>query len=73
MRPYIGVLLIFLEFIKNYLDQSPISHIGLIGIKGSHAVKLSDLSGNVKAHLQVRHGRTLFLHEGLLNMDRHRN
>lgn len=40
------------DFVKEYLDQNPISQIGILGMKGHESVKLSDLSGNPKVHLE---------------------
>ncbi|GMF28344.1 unnamed protein product [Phytophthora fragariaefolia] len=40
------------HFVKDYFDQNPISQLGVIGIKGMTAEKLSDLSGNPKTHME---------------------
>ncbi|OWY90854.1 hypothetical protein PHMEG_00040825, partial [Phytophthora megakarya] len=40
------------QFVKDYFDQNPISQLGVIGIKGMTAEKLSDLSGNPKTHME---------------------
>ncbi|RLN50217.1 hypothetical protein BBJ28_00021416 [Nothophytophthora sp. Chile5] len=40
------------QFVKDYFDQNPISQLGVIGIKGMTAEKLSELSGNPKTHME---------------------
>ncbi|KAI9905844.1 hypothetical protein PsorP6_013536 [Peronosclerospora sorghi] len=40
------------EFVKDYFDQNPISHLGIIGIQGMTAEKVSELSGNPKTHIE---------------------
>ncbi|RLN65467.1 hypothetical protein BBJ29_001144 [Phytophthora kernoviae] len=40
------------QFVKDYFDQNPISQLGVIGIKGMTAEKISDLSGNPKTHIE---------------------
>lgn len=40
------------QFVKDYFDQNPISQLGVIGIKGMKAEKLSELSGNPKTHIE---------------------
>lgn len=40
------------QFVKDYFDQNPISQLGVIGIKGMKSEKLSELSGNPKAHME---------------------
>ena len=40
------------SFVKDYLDQSPISQLGVIGMQAQRASKLSDLSSNPNAHIE---------------------
>lgn len=40
------------QFVRDYFDQNPISQLGVIGIKGMTAEKLSELSGNPKTHIE---------------------
>ena len=42
-------------FVKEFLDQSPISQLGIIGIRGSHSERISDTSGNANKHIEVSH------------------
>ncbi|XP_054159198.1 general transcription factor IIH subunit 2-like [Oppia nitens] len=40
-------------FINEFIDQNPISHLGLIVTRNKRAEKLSDLSANVRQHLDA--------------------
>lgn len=41
-------------FIREFLDQSPISQIGIVEMKGSKSSRLSNLSGIAHAHIEVQ-------------------
>ena len=41
------------EFINEYFDQNPLSHLSIIITRDSVAEKLTELSGNPKSHIQI--------------------
>ena len=41
------------EFVEEYFDQNPLSHLGVIALRNASAERLSELSGNKMAHLEV--------------------
>lgn len=40
------------KFIQEFLEQNPISQLGVVATRNKRAEKISDLSGNAKKHLQ---------------------
>ncbi|XP_065211665.1 general transcription factor IIH subunit 2 [Planococcus citri] len=40
------------KFIQEFLEQNPISQLGIVATRNKRAEKISDLSGNAKKHLQ---------------------
>ena len=41
------------SFIREYFDQNPLSHLGLIAIRNGIAHRLTDLSGSPEAHIKA--------------------
>mmetsp|Transcript_11153 Transcript_11153/g.33448 ORF Transcript_11153/g.33448 Transcript_11153/m.33448 type:complete len:453 (+) Transcript_11153:338-1696(+) len=39
------------QFIREFFDQNPLSHLGIIVLRGGVAERLTDLSGNPEAHI----------------------
>ena len=54
------------EFINQYFDQNPISQLGLIITRNSQAKRVTELTGNPKAHIQ----RLKYIEQELITDDK---
>ncbi|CAN0476854.1 unnamed protein product, partial [Scytosiphon promiscuus] len=41
------------DFVTNYFDQNPLSQLGILVTREGRAEKITELSGNPKAHMDA--------------------